>query len=315
MPEITLLGYGNQGRAWAKNLRDSGWIVKVSGRPKSEGGKSQREAASDGFATIEFDALRTDTSPLACLLPDECIPEIYTAILGPGVDRAPRPFLFAHGFSVVYGGMKFRDEDDVILCAPKGIGVMLRRLYTEGSGVMAVLGVEQDGSGTAWDTARAVGRGLGCDRVGMIDSSFAEETNADLLSEQAILCGGLPRILDRSVRFLVEKGIHPKLATFECLNEMKLIVDMMVERGVYGMFRDVSNTAKFGGLRAADRLMPDAETDSRLEDLWKDIIGGQFAKEFFEEKEKGFPRSNAGMERYRDHIADQNLDLPKKDED
>ncbi len=315
MSEITLLGYGNQGKAWAKNLRDSGWIVKVSGRPESEGGTSQREAASDGFATIDFHALRSDTSPLACLVPDECIPEIYAAILGPGVDRAPRPFLFAHGFSVVYGGMEFHDGDDVILCAPKGVGVMLRRLYTEGSGVMAVLGVEQDASGNAWDTALAVGKGLGCDRVGIIDSSFAEETNADLLSEQAILCGGLPRILDRSVKFLVRKGVHPKLATFECLNEMKLIVDMMVERGVYGMFRDVSNTAKFGGLRAADYLLPDLETDARLEGLWQDIVDGKFAKEFFEEKDNGFPRSQLGMERYRDHIADQNLNLLKKNED
>jgi ketol-acid reductoisomerase len=289
MSEIILLGYGNQGRAWALNLRDSGWKVTVSGRSPEQGGKGIARARSDGFPTLglaEIEAL--SRVPLAILLPDHEIPQVFAQWFA-DPQRAPRVFLFAHGFSVTYGGLNFLEADDVILVAPKGIGVRLRELFVQGSGVMGVLGVEQDGSGQAWSLAKRVGEGLGCDRVELVRSSFREETNADLLSEQAILCGILPRLVAFTANFLARKGIDRRIANYECIQETNLIADMMSRKGILGMYNDVSPTARFGGLRAAERLLPDSILEQGLESLWQDIVAGRFADEFRREVEAGQP--------------------------
>ena len=289
MSEIILLGYGNQGRAWALNLRDSGWKVTIAGRGPAEGGKGIAKARSDGFPTLGLAEIGALSSvPLAVLLPDHEIPAVLAKYFA-DPKRAPRAFLFAHGFSVTYGGASFREGDDVVLVAPKGIGVRLRELYLQGSGVMGVLGVEQDGSGQAWSLAESVGGALGCGRVGMIKSSFREETNADLLSEQAILCGILPRLVAYTADFLARKGIDPRIANYECLQETNLIADMMARKGVLGMYADVSPTARFGGLRAAERLLPDDQLEIGLEALWQDIVNGKFAHEFEKEVAEGQP--------------------------
>lgn len=272
MRQITVVGYGNQGRAWAANLRDSSWNVSVSGR---ENGSGTARAKSDGFAVVSPLELRRVNGLVALLLPDESIPGFFAAHLAGG---ASRQFLFAHGFAVTFSDLPVSDSDDLILVAPKGIGQKLRENFVAGGGVMGVLGVERDASGRAWATAREVAHALGLDRVGIIESSFAEETKTDLLSEQVILCGAVPRLVKDTVGFLVEKGIDRRLAEYECLNELKLIVDMMVEHGVDGMLRKVSTVARYGGERAGRVVLPAAELRSRTEKLWDEIESGAFAR-------------------------------------
>lgn len=273
MSEITLVGYGNQGKAWAANLRDSGWKVHISGRAE---GKGIAQAKKDGFATVPAAELKTRKGIIALLLPDESIPEFFQDFLEGGEGRQ---FLFAHGFAVTFCSLPVSRSDDLILVAPKGIGQKLRENYQAGSGVMGVLAVAQDGSKNGWAIAHSVAEGLGLNRVGVLKSSFDHETKTDLLSEQVILCGAVPRLVKETVSFLVEKGIDPALAQYECLNELKLIVDMMVEHGVDGMLKKVSSAAFHGGAMAAEVVLPKAELRSRTEELWLAIDNGKFAEE------------------------------------
>jgi ketol-acid reductoisomerase len=302
--EITLIGYGNQGKAWAANLRDSGWTVRVSGRSDGHGMKAAR---NDGFALVEPSSLNSIAGLIAILLPDESIASFFGKYLSEpkGAAGDGRSFLFAHGFCVAFGKLPFAKKDDVILVAPKGIGTKLRENYVNGGGVLGVLGVEQDASGRAWQQADLVAHGLGLDRVGTIRSSFMEETKVDLLSEQAVLCGAVPKLVESSVDFLVKKGIHPRIATYECLNELKLIVDMMVDHGIHGMYQKISTAAKFGGLQAADQILPDAELQPRLEILWKNIENGSFAEKLSAESESGKPFTRAQLEKWKTSVTDQ----------
>jgi ketol-acid reductoisomerase len=272
MREITLVGYGNQGKAWAANLRESGWKVRVSGR---EGGRGIAAAQSDGFATLLPGELKACRGPVALLMPDEAIRSFFDRYLAGGEGRQ---FLFAHGFAVTFTRPAFSASDDAILVAPKGIGQKLRENFLAGSGVMGALGVDQDASGRAWETAQAVAEGLGLTRVGVVRTTFAGETRCDLLSEQVILCGAVPRLVRETTAFLVEKGIDRQLAEYECLNELKLIVDMMVEHGVDGMLRRVSTAARFGGEVAADVIAPKSELRARTGQLWERIEDGSFAR-------------------------------------
>ncbi|RZA08193.1 MAG: ketol-acid reductoisomerase [Proteobacteria bacterium] len=273
MREITLVGYGNQGKPWAANLRDSGWKVTVSGRA---GGKGIAQAKADGFATISAASLKEVQGPLALLLPDEAIPSFFHEFLSKGANRQ---FIFCHGFAVTFGALPVSPSDDLLLVAAKGIGPKLRENYLAGSGVMGVLDVRQDASGRGWPTAEAVAEGLGLTRVGILKASFDEETKTDLLTEQVVLCGAVPRLVTETVDFLVEKGIDRRLAEYECLNELKLVVDMMVEHGVDGMLQKVSRAAFHGGAKAADIVVPKPELRARTEKLWQDIGDGTFARE------------------------------------
>lgn len=270
--QITLVGYGNQGRAWAANLRDSGWNVVVSGRLE---GKGIAQAKLDGFDVVSAEELRSISGPIALLTPDEAIPSFFHRYLEGG---SGRQFLFAHGFAVTFGKLPVSASDDLVLVAPKGIGQKLRETYVAGSGVMGVLGVEQDGSGKAWEIAKDVADGLGLSRVGLIRSTFGEEAKTDLLSEQVILCGAVPKLVTQTIDFLVGKGINKELATYECLNELKLITDMMVEHGVEGMLKKVSSAAHYGGQQAAEVILPTAELEVRTEALWREIENGGFAE-------------------------------------
>ncbi|HEY8279224.1 MAG TPA: ketol-acid reductoisomerase [Bdellovibrionota bacterium] len=272
MREITLVGYGNQGKAWAANLRDSGWKVTVSGRPEGRGLRASQEA---GFSTLEAGSLRSHKGAIALLLPDESIRPFFAKYLAGGSNRQ---FLFAHGFAVTYQRPEFSSSDDVVLVAPKGIGQKLRENFLAGSGVMGVLAVDQDASGTARSLGHSVAEGLGLTRVGVIETSFAAETKCDLLSEQVILCGAVPRLVKETTEFLVRAGIDPQLASYECLNELKLIVDMMVEHGVDGMLARVSTAARFGGEEAADTILPKGELRERTCKLWNRIENGIFAE-------------------------------------
>ncbi len=289
MPEITLVGYGNQGRAWAANLRDSGWSVTISGR---EEGKGMAAAKADGFAIIPPSSLRALSGAVALLLPDEAISGFFSEYLAGGKElrsgdqQQRRKFLFAHGFAVTFTRPAFSPTDDVILVAPKGIGQKLRENFQAGSGVLGAIAVDQDFSGSAFSFARSVAEGLGLTRVGVIETTFAGETKCDLLSEQVILCGAAPRLVKETTDFLVARGIDRQLAAYECLNELKLIVDMMVEHGVDGMLARVSTAARFGGMVAADTILPKAELRERTEQLWGRIEDGSFARNLQKHLEK-----------------------------
>lgn len=286
MREITLIGYGNQGRAWAANLRDSGWKVSVSGRSAENGGKGVARAKADGFTTVDAKDLRSVKGPVALLLPDEQIAPFFAQHLKGGSERQ---FLFAHGFAVTFTRPEFSATDDVILVAPKGIGQKLRENFQNGGGVMGALAVSQDASGNAKQLANAIAEGLGLTRVGVVHTSFADETKCDLLSEQVILCGAAPRLVKETTEFLVRQGIPRELAAYECLNELKLIVDMMVEHGVDGMLARVSTAARFGGEVAADAILPKLELELRTQALWDNIEDGSFAqalKEHIAEKQR-----------------------------
>lgn len=285
MRQITVIGYGNQGKAWAENLRDSGWKVLVSGRFDGQGMAKARE---DGFTVVRPADLRDLSGFIALLLPDEAIAPFFEEHLKGGENRQ---FFFAHGFAATFSQISFSASDDVILVAPKGIGQKLRENYKAGSGVMGVLGVNQDASSRAWEFADEVAEGLGLKRVGLLKSTFASECKADLLSEQVILCGAVPRLVKETVSFLIAKGIEPEVAKYECLNELKLIVDMMVEHGVDGMMTKVSSAARYGGERAGEKILPPAELNARMEKLWSEIESGAFAKALVEHLSK--PKKSA----------------------
>lgn len=293
--ELLIVGYGIQGRAWAHNLRDSGWKITVSGRPD---GKGIAAAAAEGFATVAATELESRSEAVALLLPDLSIKNFLQRYFAGA--RSARSFLFAHGFGVAFCELPFLPSDDVVLVAPKGSGVKLRETYMQGSGLMGVLGVQQDASGHAWDLARAVAEALGCGRIGLVESTFLIETESDLLSEQALLCGGVPRLLEATLRLMVAKGVPLELARYECVNELKLIADMMVDLGVEGMFRNISPTARYGGMRAANKIFPAGELEQKLETLFADIHSGKFAAELQRDEESGSPEIKTGMERYKD---------------
>ena len=306
MNRITLIGYGNQGKAWAKNLRDSKWLVNIALRSLDEGGKSWQRAKEDGFSTIDLSKAAKLGGTIAFLIPDEHIPSVHARYFK-NPDRPQTSFVFAHGFSVLYGNMHFSPKDDVLLVAPKGIGSEMRKLFLENSGVMGVLAVSQDHSNHAWDTAKKIASGLGCARVELIRSTFEEETKADLFSEQMILCGGLPHLLERSVKLLVDKGIHPRIATYECLHETKLILNMILEQGVDGMYRKVSSTARFGGLKSMETLFPEPETHARMEKLWQDIDSGKFSKELSNEISNNYPLCRKKIKRFEESEINNSL--------
>lgn len=272
MREITLIGYGNQGRAWAANLRDSGWKVSVSGRPD---GKGSAKAKADGFEVVDAESLRTVKGPVAILLPDEAIRGFFAQYLKGGEGRQ---FLFAHGFAVTFTRPEFSPSDDVLLVAPKGIGQKLRENFQNGGGVMGAIAIDHDASGLAHELTHAVARDLGLYRVGVVDTTFAGETKCDLLSEQVVLCGAVPRLVTDATEFLVAQGIPRELATYECLNELKLIVDMMVEHGVEGMKKKISTAARYGGEVAAEVVLPKAQLAASMQSLWDKIEDGSFAR-------------------------------------
>jgi len=294
--KIAIVGYGNQGKPWALNLRDSGFEVVVCTRSEIP--------KKDAFVRIAPEELKNFDGMIALTLPDDVIPEFYKAHF-PEV-RAGKTFVFAHGFSVLYGHMEFLKDDEILLCAPKGIGTKLREKFKKNSGVMGVIYAQQDGKPYPEGLAKvkAIAEGLGCGRVGIVEASFKDEVLSDHFSEQVLLCGSVPKLLDRSVRLMIDKGIPPKLAVYECLHELKLIVDMMVEYGIEGMFHRVSQTALIGGMDAASKILPDEDLDKRLLKIWERIESGRFAKEIPNLKGDWLEKK---LQSLQDHPIDQNL--------
>ena len=283
---IAVLGYGSQGRAHALNLRDSGYDVAVGLRPE---GKTWARAEKDGFAVRTFEQATDGAGLIAFLTPDMVQAGIYAKIL-PRI-RNNATILFAHGFNIHYARITPREDLDVVLIAPKGPGDLVRRQYEAGRGVPCLMAVHQDVTGRAQDRALAYANGLGGTRGGVLMTTFAEETETDLFGEQAVLCGGLSELIVRGFETLVDAGYQPEVAYFECMHEVKLIVDLLHEGGLAKMHEFVSETAKYGDLTSGPKVV-DEHTHDKMRDILKEIQDGTFARNWVSEYESGLPEYN-----------------------
>jgi len=297
--KAAVIGYGSQGHAHARNLHDSGVEVEV-GLREGSGSWASAEAAGLAVATVA-EAVR-GAQVVSLLVPDQAQPQVYEQEVAPNL--APgAALLFAHGFNVHYGRVRPPAQHDVIMVAPKGPGHIVRRLFEEGFGTPAVVAVAQDASGQAFELALAYGAAIGAARAGMIETTFAEETETDLFGEQAVLCGGVTELVRAGFETLVEAGYQPEVAYYECLHELKLIVDLIWESGLSGMRWSVSDTAEYGDLTRGPRVI-DAHVRETMRGLLDDIRTGVFAREWIAEMDAGETR----LQELRAQAADQLLE-------
>ena len=293
---VAVLGYGSQGHAHALNLRDSGVEVVVGLR---EGSASAERARGEGLDVLPIADAASRGQVVMVLLPDERQAEIWEAEIRDGI--APGDLLlFAHGFSIHFGQVEPGPEVDVGMVAPKGPGHLVRRQFVEGRGVPGLVAVHQDATGQALDLVLAYAKGIGCTRAGVIETTFGEETETDLFGEQAVLCGGVTELVRAGYETLVEAGYDPRLAYFECLHELKLIVDLMYEKGITGMRHSISNTAEYGDLTRGKRVIGEP-TRQAMRDILRDIRSGDFAREWIAENRAGQENFQRLREEQRDH--------------
>ncbi len=279
---VAIIGYGSQGHAHALNLRDSGVSVVVGLRPESA---SVAKATEHGLKVLEPADAASEGDLVMLLAPDELHGQIWDAGLKDGI--APgNLLLFGHGFSIHYGQIAPPPDVDVALVAPKGPGHLVRRQYVEGSGVPGLVAVAQDATGNALALALAYAKGIGCTRGGVIETTFKDETETDLFGEQAVLCGGVTELVRAGYETLVDAGYDPRLAYFECLHELKLIVDLMYEKGIAGMRYSISNTAEYGDLTRGKRVIGE-ESRAAMKQLLAEIQSGEFAREWIAENRAG----------------------------
>src|SRR5438552_2008920 len=278
---IAILGYGSQGRAHALNLKDSGCDVVVGVR---KGGVSWKKARRDGLEVAEPSLAVTGADVIAMLVPDLAQKDLYQSIRKSLKSGAT--LLFAHGFNVHFRQINPRPDLDVVLIAPKGPGDLVRRQYSQGRGVPCLLAVAQDATGKAQARALAYAHGIGGTRGGVLETTFAEETETDLFGEQAVLCGGATELIVRGFETLVEAGYQPEVAYFECMHEVKLIVDLLHEGGLKKMHQFVSDTAKYGDLTRGPRII-DQHVRDNMKQVLKEVQDGTFAKEWIEENKTG----------------------------
>ncbi len=293
---VAVIGYGSQGHAHALNLRDSGVSVVVGLRSSSASVAAAREEGLEVLSPADA-AAKGDL--VMILAPDEFQATLFRSDIAPGL-TAGDTLLFAHGFAIHFGQVIPPEGVDVVMCAPKGPGHLVRRTYAEGAGTPGLVAVAQDASGTAMATALAYAKGIGCTRAGVIETTFREETETDLFGEQVVLCGGLSELVRAGFDTLVEAGYNPDLAYFECLHELKLIVDLIYEKGISGMRYSISNTAEYGDLTRGRRIITD-ETRAEMKRILAEIQDGQFAKEWLTENLVGRPQFNAIARRDADH--------------
>jgi ketol-acid reductoisomerase len=283
--KVAVIGYGSQGHAHALNLRDSGVHVEVGLR---EGSPSAEQARAAGLPVETVaDAVR-DAQLVSILLPDQVQPQVWSESIEPNVP-ADAAVLFAHGFNVLYERVAPGASHDVIMVAPKGPGHIVRRLFTEGYGTPALIAIAQDASGRARDLSLAYAVGIGAHRAGILETTFKEETETDLFGEQAVLCGGTAELIRAGFETLVEAGYQPECAYYECLHEMKLIVDLIYEGGLSHMRWSVSDTAEFGDYTSGKRVIDDRVREE-MRAILKDIQSGAFAREWIADMENGEAR-------------------------
>ena len=282
---IAVLGYGSQGRAWALNLRDSGLKVLVG--LEHEGSKSWNQAVQDGFKPIRMAEAVKQSDIVIFLTPDMTQRTIYREFVQPNL-RTGMDLVFAHGFNIHYRLIEPPKDVDVYMVAPKGPGPIVREYFVRGGGVPALVAVHQDYSGNALKKALAIAKGIGATRAGVIETTFKEETETDLFGEQVDLVGGIVELMRAAFETLVEAGYQPEVAYFETINEMKLIVDIIYEKGLGGMLRAVSDTAKFGGYLSG-RYVIDENVRKRMKEVLERIKSGEFANIWIEEYNRGMP--------------------------
>ena len=285
--KIAIVGYGSQGHAHALNLRESGYDVVVGLRP----GKSQEKAEEDGFTVLSVADAVKESDVVMVLLPDEHQTKVYYESIQPNL-KPGNAVAFAHGFNIHFSQIVPPLDVDVFLVAPKGPGHLVRRTYEEGAGVPALYGVEQDVTGNAKEIALAYAQGIGAARAGVLATSFQEETETDLFGEQAVLCGGLTSLIKAGFETLTEAGYQPEVAYFECLHEVKLIVDLIYEGGLENMRYSISDTAQWGDFVSGPRVVND-ETKARMKEVLAEVQSGEFAKGWILENQANRPKFNA----------------------
>jgi ketol-acid reductoisomerase len=285
--KVAIIGYGSQGRAHALNLHDSGVDVRVGLRP---GSSSRAKAEAAGLRVTGVAEAMTEADLVALLLPDTEQAAVYEAEIGPHLSDGDALF-FAHGFNIHFGLIKPPSGVDVAMVAPKGPGHLVRRIYTEGGGVPSLIAVSTDASGRAMELALSYADALGATRAGVLETTFSEETETDLFGEQVVLCGGLTALVMAGFETLVGAGYQPESAYFECLHELKLIVDLIYEQGIAGMRFVISNMAEYGDLTRGPRIIDD-RVRAEMQRILEEIKDGSFAREWVAEDRAGRPRFN-----------------------
>jgi ketol-acid reductoisomerase len=298
--KVAVFGYGSQGHAHALNLRDSGVEVRIALEPQSHSRKRAQEA---GFEVLAPKDAAVWGDVLVVLVPDAVQPKLYHEAISPAL-IAKKTLLFAHGFNIHFKTIKPPASADVVMIAPKSPGHRVREVFTEGGGTPGLLAIHQDTSGNAKSLALSYARGIGCTRAGVIETTFAEETETDLFGEQAVLCGGVSALIKAGFETLVEAGYQPEIAYFECMHELKLIVDLMYRGGLNFMRYSVSDTAEYGDYTGGPKIVTN-ETYATLRKMLADIRSGDFARQWIAENDKSRPWFNQVRAREREHLIEQ----------
>jgi len=296
---VGIIGYGSQGHAQAQNLRDSGVNVIISELP---GTANYDLAKEHGFEPVTAAELAEKADVIQMLAPDETQAIIYKTAVAPAM-KAGKTLVFSHGFNIHYGQIVPPADVDVIMIAPKGPGHLVRTVYVEGGGVPNLIAIYQDASGKAKDVALAYSKGIGGTRAGVLETTFKEETETDLFGEQAVLCGGCTALVKAGFETLVEAGYQPEIAYFECMHELKLIVDLMYEKGIAGMRDSISNTAEYGDVTRGPEIITE-ETKDVMRDILTDIQDGSFAREWLLENQVNKPVLNALRNIEKEHLIE-----------
>jgi len=297
--KVAIIGYGIQGRGQGLNLRDSGVDVIVSEIP---GTPNYEQAINDGFKPMAASEAAQQADIIQILTQDHLQAEIYEKHIAPHM-KAGKSLCFSHGFNIHFGYIKPAKEIDVFMVAPKGPGSLVRSQFVEGGGVPCLVAVKQNPSGKALQIGLAYAKAIGGARAGVIETTFKEETETDLFGEQAVLCGGLSDLITAGFDTLVEAGYQPEMAYFECLHEVKLIVDAMFVHGISGMYRRVSDTAEYGGYSRGPRVIT-KDTRKEMKKMLEEIVSGKFAKEWMEENKKGRPHFKKMRENCDKHLIE-----------
>jgi ketol-acid reductoisomerase len=301
---VAILGYGSQGHAHALNLKDSGVDVVVGLRPDSS---SRADAEGEGLEVLDIADAASRGDVVMILLPDEKQAQVWREEIADGIADGDL-LMFAHGFSINFGQIEAPAGVDVGMVAPKGPGHLVRRQFAEGRGVPCLMAIHQDATGTARDKVLAYASGIGGGRAGVIETTFKDEAETDLFGEQSVLCGGVTELVQAGFETLVEAGYDQRLAYFECLHELKLIVDLMYEDGIQGMRYSISNTAEYGDMTRGPKVITD-ETRQAMKKILADIQSGEFAKEWIAENEAG----QENFQRMREEAAGKQIEQVGKD--
>lgn len=297
--KIAIIGYGSQGHAQAQNLRDSGLDVVVS---ELEGTPNYELALEHGFKPVSAAEAAKQADVIQILVPDQTQAFVYNKFIQEHMGEG-KTLVFSHGFNIHFGQIIPPATVDVIMIAPKGPGHLVRRVYTEGGGVPCLIAVQQDASGKAKDLALAYAMGIGGTRAGVLETSFEEETETDLFGEQVVLCGGLTELIRAGFETLVEAGYQPEIAYFECLHEVKLITDLIYEKGISGMRESISDTAEYGDLTRGRRIINE-ETREEMQYILEEIQNGDFAREWLLENQVNRPVYSALKRQDAEHLVE-----------